>query len=139
MSLPFGAACFLYHAPSRRVLLQHRTDDAPAFPGHWGMFGGSGEEEDGGDPLRAVRRELREELGLEVDTSQIVTLWDYMTDRGSHRYVFLYPWADPEYPFVLGEGQGYGWFTIPEALSTLLLTTNARRDLALLDAYVAGR
>jgi 8-oxo-dGTP diphosphatase len=139
MREPFGAACFLYHAPSRRVLLQHRTDDAPAFPGHWGMFGGSGEEEDGDDPLEAVRRELREELGLELDPSTVVPLWDYLTDRGSHRYVFLYPWADPEYSFELGEGQGYGWFTIGEALGTLLLTSNARRDLVSLDEYLLGQ
>jgi 8-oxo-dGTP diphosphatase len=136
MREPFGAACFLYHAQSRRVLLQHRTDDAPAFPSHWGMFGGSGEEEDGDDPMRAVRRELREELGLELDPGAVIPLWDYMTDRGSHRYAFLYPWPDPHYSFELGEGQGYGWFTIAEALGTLLLTTNARRDLTLLDEYL---
>src|SRR4051812_19835225 len=93
----FGAACFLYHAPSGRVLLQHRTDDAPEFPGHWGMFGGSGEPEDDNDPLRAVRRELHEELGLELDADAVVALWDYMTSRGSHRHVFLYPWPDPDF------------------------------------------
>jgi 8-oxo-dGTP pyrophosphatase MutT (NUDIX family) len=105
MREPFGAACILYHAPSSRVLLQHRTTDAPAFPDHWGFFGGSGEEEDGDDPLRAVRREIREELGLELDPGAIVRLWDYMTSRGSHRYVYLYPWDDPEYSFVINEGR----------------------------------
>jgi 8-oxo-dGTP diphosphatase len=135
----FGAACFLFHAPSRRVLLQHRTDDAPAFPGQWGMFGGGGEPEDDDDPLRAVRRELREELGLDLDPAIVVRLWDYMTPRGSHRYVFLYPWLDPDYAFVLGEGQGYGWFMIPDALAGLSLTTNCRKDLGLLDEYLTGQ
>ena len=54
-----GASIFFYHAPSGRVLLQHRTDDAPSYPGHWGMFGGSGEPEDEDNPLRTIRRELR--------------------------------------------------------------------------------
>jgi 8-oxo-dGTP diphosphatase len=135
----FGAACFLFHAPSRRVLLQHRTEDAPAFPGHWGMFGGGGEPEDDDDPLQAVRRELHEELGLELEPDEIVRLWDYMTPSGSHRYVFLHHWADPEHQFVLGEGQGYGWFTIQEALGTVKLTTNSRRDLGLLDTYLLRR
>jgi len=133
---PFGAACLLFHAATGRVLLQHRTSDAPAFPDHWGFFGGSGEDEDGDDPLRAVRREIQEELELELDASAIVPTWDYMTSRGSHRYVFLYPWPDLEYPFVINEGQGYGWYTIDEALGTLLLTTNARHDLGLLAEYL---
>ncbi len=132
MSIPHGAAAFLFHAPTGRVLLQHRTDDAPSYPGYWGMFGGGGEAEDDGDPLKTVRREVREELGLALDPSQIVPLWDYMTGRGSHRYVFLYPWDDPEHPFAQTEGQGRGWFTVEQALSTLNLTDNARRDLLLL-------
>jgi 8-oxo-dGTP diphosphatase len=137
MREPFGASCMLFHAPTGRVMLQHRTSDAPSFPDHWGMFGGSGEEEDGGDPFRAVRREIQEELGLELDPSTLVQVWDYMTSRGSHRYVFLYPWPELDYPFVINEGQGYGWYTVDEALSTLLLTTNARRDLELLAARLA--
>lgn len=137
MQLPHGASIFLYHAPSGRVLLQHRTDDAPTYPGHWGMFGGSGEPEDGGDPLRTIRRELREELGLTLDPGLVVPLWDYMTSRGSHRYVFLYPWDDPEHPFVQAEGQGRGWFVPEEALRTLTLTDNARRDLTLLTEHLS--
>jgi 8-oxo-dGTP diphosphatase len=132
MSLPHGAAVILHHASSGRVLLQHRTDDAPAYPDHWGMFGGGGEPEDEGSPIHTACRELREELGLDVTASELVSLWDYMTPRGSHRYVFLHPWADPDYAFVLGEGHCYGWFTIEDALATLKLTDNARRDLTLL-------
>jgi 8-oxo-dGTP diphosphatase len=136
MPRPHGAAIFLHHEPSGRVLLQHRTDDAPAYPGHWGMFGGGGEPEDAGDPRRTVRREVREELGLALDPERIVRLWDYMTSRGSHRYVFLYPWDDPDHPFTQSEGQGRGWFTTGEALRTLTLTDNARRDLTLLAEHL---
>jgi 8-oxo-dGTP diphosphatase len=132
MPEPHGASVFFHHAASRRVLLQHRTDDAPSYPGCWGMFGGSGEPEDDGDPVRTLRREVQEELGLDLDPARIVPLWDYLTSRSSHRHVFLYPWDDPEHPFEQTEGQGRGWFTIPEALGTLNLTDNARRDLTLL-------
>ena len=132
-----GASVFLYHAASRRVLLQHRTDDAPSYPGHWGMFGGGGEPEDEDNPLRTIRRELREELGLTLDPGLVVPLWDYMTSRGSHRYVFLYPWDDPEHPFVHAVGQGRGWFVPEEALRTLTLTDNARRDLTLLTEHLS--
>jgi len=136
MPMPHGASIFLHHAPTGRVLLQHRTDDAPSYPGHWGMFGGGEEPEDQGDPLSTVRREAREELDLALDLDRIVRLWDYMTSRGSHRYVFLYPWDDPEFPFDQREGQGRGWFTVEEALGTLTLTDNARRDLTLLAEHL---
>ena len=135
MPMQHGACVFLHHAPSRRVLLQHRTDDAPSYPGCWGMFGGGGEAEDDGDPVRTLQRELHEELGVALDAGQIVRLWAYLTSQGSHRYVFLYPWDDPDYPFIQTEGQGRGWFTIEEALRTLTLTDNTRRDLTLLDNY----
>jgi 8-oxo-dGTP diphosphatase len=137
MSLPHGASMFLHHPPTQRVLLQHRTDDAPSYPGHWGMFGGSGEPEDDGDPVRTLRREIHEELGLELEPEKIAALWDYMTGRGSHRYVFLYPWDDPDYPFTQTEGQGRGWFTPAEALESLTLTDNSRRDLTLLAERLA--
>ena len=129
---PHGASVFFHHAPTRRVLLQHRTDDAPTYPGHWGMFGGGGEPEDDGDPRRTLRREVYEELGVALDPAKIVALWDYLTSRGSQRYVFLYPWDDPEYPFAQAEGQAHGWFTADDALASLILTENARRDLTLL-------
>ena len=88
--------------------------------------------EDGGDPLRTLHRETLEELGLTLDPGLVVALWDYPTSRGSHRYVYLYPWDDPEFPFEQNEGKGRGWFTPDEALRTLLLADNARRDLTLL-------
>ena len=107
--------------------------DAPTYPDHWGMFGGSGEPEDLGDPIVTIGRELREELRLELDPNQIVALWDYLTSRGSHRYVFLYPWPDPDFAFDQHEGHCRGWFTPAEALRKLKLTDNSRRDLTLLD------
>ena len=88
--------------------------------------------DDGGDPLRTLHRETQEELGITLDPRLVVALWDYPTSRGSHRYVYLYPWDDPELPFEQVEGQGRGWFTPDEALRTLLLADNARRDLTLL-------
>jgi 8-oxo-dGTP diphosphatase len=132
MSLLHGSSIFLYHQPTNRVLLQHRTDDAPTYPGHWGMFGGSGEPDDDGDPLQTLHRETLEELGIALDPALVVPLWDYPTSRGSHRHVYLYPWDDPDFPFDQGEGQGRGWFTPHDALRSLLLADNTRRDLTLL-------
>jgi 8-oxo-dGTP pyrophosphatase MutT (NUDIX family) len=59
-----------------RYLLQQR-DDKPEiwYPGHWGMFGGSLDE--GESELDALRRELREELELEIATAQLFAGFDF--------------------------------------------------------------
>jgi 8-oxo-dGTP pyrophosphatase MutT (NUDIX family) len=48
----------------RVVLLYKRTHDAPIHAGHWALFGGKlGNNE---EPKDAVKREVQEELGIEV-------------------------------------------------------------------------
>src|SRR5438094_242679 len=48
-----------------RYVLQLRDNSAAiAFPGHWGLFGG--EVKQGETPLEAIRREIHEELTLDV-------------------------------------------------------------------------
>lgn len=56
--------------PQGRYIVQRR-DDKPAifFPGHWGCFGGALEA--GEPPLDAMRRELREELELDLDAAAL--------------------------------------------------------------------
>jgi 8-oxo-dGTP pyrophosphatase MutT (NUDIX family) len=56
--------------PQGRYIVQRR-DEKPNifFPGHWGCFGGAVEAEEA--PLDAMRRELREELELDVDASML--------------------------------------------------------------------
>src|SRR5579864_6296282 len=53
----------------RRYVLQLR-DDVPHiwYPGHWGLFGGSVDPHE--DELTALRRELHEELELELDVAR---------------------------------------------------------------------
>ena len=45
------------------------------YPGHWGCFGGSLDA--GEEPLPALRRELREELELEVADARVVSRMDF--------------------------------------------------------------
>src|SRR6202040_721869 len=55
-----------------RYLLQLR-DDKPEiwYPAHWGCFGGAADP--GEKPADTVRREIREELALEIDTPRWFT------------------------------------------------------------------
>jgi hypothetical protein len=81
---------------------------------------------------------LREELGVELAPDQVVSLWDYVTDRGVHRHVFYSRWASADDEFVLGEGQGFAWFTVEAALRGLDLTDNVRRDLERMRGHFAA-
>ena len=49
------------------------------YPGHWGLFGGGVEADE--DPMAALKRELREELELEIETAAFFAKIDF--DIGS--------------------------------------------------------
>ena len=70
------AAAAVIRLPGERYLLQLR-DDRPDiwYPGHWGCFGGALDA--GEEPLDALRRELLEELELEVAAAREVARMDF--------------------------------------------------------------
>jgi 8-oxo-dGTP pyrophosphatase MutT (NUDIX family) len=49
------------------------------YPGRWGLFGGAIEPDE--DPMGALKRELREELELEIETAEFFARIDF--DLGS--------------------------------------------------------
>lgn len=64
-----NAAAAILLAEGGRYVLQLR-DDVPHiwYPGHWGLFGGSVDPAE--DELAALRRELYEELELQIDATR---------------------------------------------------------------------
>ena len=103
-----------------RYLMQLRDDKPEIFyPDHWGLFGGSVDE--GEEPEAALRRELMEELNLQVDElryfSQIE--FDLSPFGGGRRYRKFY-----EVPLAascidrlrLGEGREVAPFEIGDLL-----------------------
>ncbi|MBI3513045.1 MAG: NUDIX domain-containing protein [Proteobacteria bacterium] len=69
---PGDAVAAILVTPDRRFLMQHR-DPVPHiwYPGAWGLFGGS--IEPGESELEALRRELREEIALELGHATLFT------------------------------------------------------------------
>jgi 8-oxo-dGTP pyrophosphatase MutT (NUDIX family) len=79
--VPARAAAALIIFEDNRYLLQLR-DQKPGifFPGHWGLFGGATEPNE--SPEAAVRREMREELGLTAP-SEIKHVTDFSFTFGT--------------------------------------------------------
>lgn len=73
-----GAGVILY--VDDQVLLQRRTRDAPDFPSFCNIFGGRVEVDE--EPEMAVLREIHEELGLSLSTSDLSSLGVVTVLRG---------------------------------------------------------
>jgi 8-oxo-dGTP diphosphatase len=124
MQLNELAALILYD-DDNRLLLQHRTDDAPTFPSHWSFFGGG--VEPGETPTQAVTREAMEELAYASRDPRLWTTnaFTYL-GRNYTQYVFIERYDGSD--LVLGEGQAMGWFLASE-IQDLLMIRHTRQTI----------
>jgi mutator protein MutT len=90
-----------------RILLQHRTDDAPAYPGTWGFFGGR--VEDGETPEEALRREAKEELGIALGDVECVGVFAVeKPDAVVEFHLFIAPLQNTIEALRAGQREGQG-------------------------------
>ncbi len=107
-------ALILPYDKDKRILLQHRTSDAPTYPDYWGFFGGGIEE--GESPLDAVKREAFEELELDLKKPVFLIKHSFnYNEKIKTLYVFCEQ-CNVKSSLKLHEGQGWGWFKIEETL-----------------------
>jgi 8-oxo-dGTP pyrophosphatase MutT (NUDIX family) len=126
----YHACGFLFHAQSQQVLLHHRDARASSMPGIWSFFCGKPEPEDGGDPSATWRREVREEIGVTFHADQVTCLASYLSSQTETlRFVFYCVWPCLVSTFVIGEGDGIGWFSLRAALQLPDLPALAKHDL----------
>jgi 8-oxo-dGTP pyrophosphatase MutT (NUDIX family) len=85
---PGDAVAALIEVEGDGYLMQRRDARADIwYPDHWGLFGGG--IEPGEDPVAALARELKEELGLELDkgAARFFVHFDFdLSGLGLHRY-----------------------------------------------------
>ena len=118
---PGNAAAAVIVLGDGRYLLQLRDNKSGIFfPGHWGLFGGGVEDEE--QPADALRRELKEELGLAVSNMKPLTRFEFdLTPMGLKRiyrdfFEVHLPLADMP-SLRLGEGAAFEAFTWSQVLA----------------------
>ena len=122
---PVAGAVLLH--PDGRVLLQHRDDEPGiASPGQWSLFGGGLDV--GEEPAAAMLREIEEEIGYRPRAYRPLLVF---SGWYAEFHVYVAEVSAPLNQLVLGEGQGFGYFTREEALK-LDLTEVAQLALAAL-------
>lgn len=118
---PGNAAAAIIVLDDSRYLLQLRDNKAGIFfPGHWGLFGGGVEE--GEQPIDALRRELKEELGLTAAELRPLTRFEF--DLGPMGLTRLYrEFFEVRLPAAvvpslrLGEGKAFESFSREQVLA----------------------
>ncbi|MFF4205618.1 NUDIX domain-containing protein [Streptomyces sp. NPDC001668] len=120
---PYGYGTLALISNTAGHLLMHLRDNRPqtCWPRTWSPNGGKPEAEDVG-PLGTIRREIREEIGLDVPLEHLLT---HTADDGHLTYVFRGRWdGDPE-TLVLTEGTALA-FIDPKDMRGLPMSPLAR-------------
>lgn len=115
---------WLFFDPKYKTILLHRRDHrAPEARNMWDCFGGK--IESGEKPIEAFIRELFEELEITIVEKDAKLLFK---DRNKSIYYIHFPdWKTRA--IKLGEGAGFAWFSIKDALKLADLTDEARQIL----------
>lgn len=107
-----NVSVIILYDKNRRILLQHRAEDAKRLPGYWAFFGGGIEPNE--TPLQTVKREALEELGYALENPQLIMKQIFSwKDEVNEKNVFMEEF-NPDQEIILGEGQNFGWFYFSE-------------------------
>lgn len=89
-----GVGCLVL-SKDNKIVLQQRDQDSPRFPGALATFGGRIEQ--GETPIQALIRELKEELGADVNASDVTNLGALTeAETDFKELVYVYFWHDKQ-------------------------------------------
>lgn len=103
-----NSSAIILYDKNKKILLQHRSDDAPTEAGKWGFFGGRIEEKE--TPLECVKRECEEELGYKLKNPKLV---HEKVIGNSEKHIFIEEY-DPSKNLNLKEGKDMRWFSFED-------------------------
>ncbi len=108
------AALVILYDAKKRFLLQHRSADAKVLPGYWAFFGGGIKKHE--TPKDAVCREALEELNYILKDPVLFAEQRFeLAGRNGHMYVYFEEFSGDKSNLKLNEGQGWGWYSLPQA------------------------
>jgi len=108
----------------KKILIQHRDNNAPTSPNHWGFFGGAIEKNE--TPEQAVIRETFEELNIKLKKPKLF-LKEYVDKKGKeHNTYFFIEKIKDKSKIELKEGQGMRWI-FPNEIDSLLAKPYVKR------------
>jgi len=123
-----GAGIILI-ANNGKILLQHRDNNISWYPDHWGPFGGQIENDE--TPEQAVRREIKEEIGIELTDLRFFRKYEMKREEGTYEaFLFVAPLtvSVEKLKKQQREGQDLGIFSFSE-IKDLKITDLARMAL----------
>jgi len=127
-------ALIILYDEDNRLLLQHRSEDAPTLPGFWGFFGGDIEASE--TPLQAVHRETLEELEYKLERPTPLIEPELVLPNGRIKaFIYIERLRTTKSQLVLREGQGMGWFRPPEH-RTLKMMSHDREIIERVSAHL---
>ena len=100
---------------NNKFLLVKRADNDTFYPGVWEIPGGK--LEFGEATETGLRRELKEEVGLEVEIISPISVWDYTNQENSTQYVeidFLCKYKGDSKVIISEEHSDFKWVTFDE-------------------------
>ena len=111
---------FFFDSKYKTILLHRRDHKAKESKNMWDCFGGKigkGEKPEG-----ALFREIEEELDIRVPKNEIILL---IQDKNQRVYYIHFPdWLTRA--IRLGEGAGFAWFSVKDALKLNNITDEAK-------------
>lgn len=123
----FWAGGFLYNPKTKQIFLHLRDGNTKFNPNSWAFFGGLNEGDE--TPKECFKRELFEEIGLDVPLEKIIPLCDYLnTEFDTYRYVFFVESDIDKSSLTLGEGADFNWLPI-EDIDKVKMTDKTAKDL----------
>lgn len=118
--MPQKIGWFFFDPKYKTILLHRRDHRAKESKNTWDCFGGKIEK--GEKPEEALTREIEEELDISVPKNEIIPL---MQDKNNRVYYIHFPdWLTRV--IRLGEGAGFAWFSVKDALNLDDITDEAK-------------
>lgn len=115
---------WFFFDPNNKTVLLHRRDHRTRESSNmWDCFGGKIEE--GETPKKALVRELHEELGIMIPECEAIKLIN--NENKYIYYIYFCDWLTQV--IKLGEGAGFCWFSLENALNLGDITNEAKNIL----------